>query len=82
MDKTVTLNNELTQSLNNLDKLRDLYKDGQVEWLVVVYQVGDEIYQRVWCHDVDVIRACAMQGALMDVRDHVSGLVAGDDNED
>jgi len=76
MSKTTSLDNELTRSLDNLDKVRELYRDGQAEWLIVVYQVGDQIYQRVWCHDVDVIRACAMQGALMDVRDHVSQLVA------
>jgi len=76
MDKTVSLNTELTQSLNNLDKLRDLYKDGQVEWLVVVYQVGDQLYQRVWCEDVDAVTSCVMQGALMDTRDYVSQLVA------
>jgi len=75
-DKTVSLNTELTQSLNNLDHLRELYKEGQVDWLVMVYQVDGKLYQQVWCEDMDEVVSCTIQGALMNVRDYVSLLVA------
>jgi len=70
---------ELSQSLNNLDMLRELYKEGQVDWLVMVYQVDGKLYQQVWCEDVDAVTSCIMQGALMDVRDYVSQLVVEED---
>jgi len=76
MDKTVSLNNELTQSLNNFDEIRELYKEGQVDWLVMVYQVDNELYQQIWCEDMDEVVSCTIQGALMNVRDYVSLLVA------
>jgi len=79
MDKTVSLDTELTQSLNNLDHLRELYKEGQVDWLVVVYQVDGKLYQQVWCENVDAITACTIQGALMDTRDYVSQLAVEED---